>query len=72
MLGKSTPVKSFPSHAINDPKIVDMRADPQLMTQEHYYYYYLILFLICDVPGPNAGPPEQGGISCPLLFFWGA
>ena len=39
MLGQSTPVKSFPSHAINNSKFVDMRseyADRQLMTQEHY------------------------------------
>ena len=42
MLGQSTPVKSFPSHAINDPKIVDTRADRQLMTREHYYYVYMI------------------------------
>ena len=40
MLGQTTPVKSFPSHAISDPKIVDMRADRQLMTQKHYYHYY--------------------------------
>ena len=37
MLGQSTPVKSFQSHAINDPKLVDTRADRQLMTREHYY-----------------------------------
>ena len=35
MLGQSTPVKSFPSPAINDPKIVDTRADRKLMTREH-------------------------------------
>ena len=39
MLGQSTPVKSFPSHAIYDPNSVDRRADSQLMTREHYYYY---------------------------------
>ena len=39
MLGQTTPVKSFPYHAINIPKNVDLRADRQLMTREHYYYY---------------------------------
>ena len=43
MLGQSTPVKSFPSHAINDPKIVDTRADRQLMTREHYYSVHLLI-----------------------------
>ena len=38
MLGQTTPVKSFPSHAINDPNIVDMGADRQLMMREPYYY----------------------------------
>ena len=37
MLGQTTPVKSFPSYAINDPKKIDMRADRQLRTREHYY-----------------------------------
>ena len=37
MLGQTTPVKSFPYHAINIPKNVDLRADRQLMTREHYY-----------------------------------
>ena len=37
MLGQSTPVKSFPGHAINDPKNVDTRANRQLMTREHYF-----------------------------------
>ena len=36
MLGQTTPVKSFPYHAINIPKNVDLRADRQLMTREHY------------------------------------
>ena len=46
MLGQSTPVKSFPSHAINDPKIVDTRADRQLMTREHYNRYYTNIVVV--------------------------
>ena len=36
MLGQTTPIKSFSSHAISDPKIVEMHADRQQMTREHY------------------------------------
>ena len=36
MLGQSTPVKSSPSHAINNTTIVETRVDRQLMTRELY------------------------------------
>ena len=44
MLGQTTPVKSFPYHAINIPKNVDLRADRQLMTREHYRVEAPVLF----------------------------
>ena len=32
VLGQTSPVKSFPGHAIHNPKIVDMRADRDAVT----------------------------------------
>ena len=36
VLGQTTPIKSFPGHAIHNLKIVDMCADCHLVMPEHY------------------------------------